>query len=260
MRENCAFCLATPVTIEDAIPSWVSRRLIKRGQRTRNFKIEDVLAADATPTISVGQKVKAAAPLVCATCNNGWMSQLESSVIPWFGPMLEGANIALKPSRQQQLATWACKTAFMLALVDSERDGVGQDHRSYLCKYKEPPPGVVVSLASYSGQFSGTQYDIKSASVSSADGQTNESPTEILTFSIGKVLFQVLAPAFGMTVHPAFDLPVPVRNRALQICPPSSFTLVWPPSQSVDDETFFVFSRGDHHPLQSILKSEKHRT
>src|SRR5579875_2796011 len=46
----------------------------------------------------------------CGRCNNGWMSELETSVEPILGPMLQGARRAITATDQHTLATWATKT------------------------------------------------------------------------------------------------------------------------------------------------------
>jgi len=51
---------------------------------------------------------------VCASCNNGWMSDLEGRAKPMLETMLEGRGRALHQEGQRTLAAWALKTAIMV--------------------------------------------------------------------------------------------------------------------------------------------------
>lgn len=56
---------------------------------------------------------------VCAACNNGWMSGLETEAQPILGPMLSDRPRVLTAPDQAVVATWATKTAH--AGVESRR-------------------------------------------------------------------------------------------------------------------------------------------
>jgi hypothetical protein len=51
---------------------------------------------------------------VCAGCNNGWMSQLETQAKPLLEPMILGKRRVVLPNdRARIVSTWAMKTALM---------------------------------------------------------------------------------------------------------------------------------------------------
>ena len=55
---------------------------------------------------------------VCGSCNNGWMSQLETRVEPIFLKLTTGTDIRdLKPDEIDTLARWTGKTAIVLGYV-----------------------------------------------------------------------------------------------------------------------------------------------
>jgi hypothetical protein len=52
---------------------------------------------------------------VCATCNNGWMSDLEGTSRPYLEPLITGlASQWISVEAQYQIALWATKTAMMV--------------------------------------------------------------------------------------------------------------------------------------------------
>jgi hypothetical protein len=57
-----------------------------------------------------GHTINTTVRAFCKSCNNGWMSDLESKAKPILEPMLTGTPKALGTSDQTLLATWVIKT------------------------------------------------------------------------------------------------------------------------------------------------------
>jgi hypothetical protein len=51
---------------------------------------------------------------VCGTCNNGWMSAIESENIPIIGSMFQDLSVPLNKEQQTSVAVWAVKTAIVM--------------------------------------------------------------------------------------------------------------------------------------------------
>jgi hypothetical protein len=51
---------------------------------------------------------------VCRVCNNGWMSGLESKIIPILTQILDDQRVSLDEVQQKDLALWVTKMAFLL--------------------------------------------------------------------------------------------------------------------------------------------------
>jgi hypothetical protein len=45
-------------------------------------------------------------PVVCEECNTGWMSRLETAVIPILTPIIKGSFCAITPDRRRLIAEW----------------------------------------------------------------------------------------------------------------------------------------------------------
>jgi hypothetical protein len=78
MARACIFCAGTPVEVEDAWPLWLRRRFetpttiraTREGSKPLSF-----------PTDKIELRLKA----VCQSCNQGWMSDLETrGNRPWL--------------------------------------------------------------------------------------------------------------------------------------------------------------------------------
>jgi hypothetical protein len=80
--------------------------------------------------------------IVCADCNSGWMSRLETAARPIFEPLMPGTRrVILQPSEQRTLAFWIVKTAMTLQLSHPTRqpDAIPGAHYSELYKEQRPP-------------------------------------------------------------------------------------------------------------------------
>ncbi|MFJ2297358.1 hypothetical protein [Oerskovia paurometabola] len=58
--------------------------------------------------------------LVCAPCNNGWMSQLEDAVEPILLPAALGKVVALDEGQQGLVLKWLAKTAIVMEFMDQQ--------------------------------------------------------------------------------------------------------------------------------------------
>jgi hypothetical protein len=87
---------------------------------------------------------------VCADCNNGWMSALESQAQPILTPMLRDQPRALTAVEQHIIATWATKT--MLTMQGTNIGGervVSLDRYHWFCGHQTPLPGSHAWLCRY---------------------------------------------------------------------------------------------------------------
>lgn len=88
--------------------------------------------------------------LVCETCNNGWMSQLEGECQPHITKLMNMKT--LKPEMDylekdhETIAKWAFKNAILLNSATNYRQLVPNEH--YICLYTGSiPKGVFIDLA-----------------------------------------------------------------------------------------------------------------
>lgn len=137
----------------------------------------------------------------CATCNNGWMSQLEDKakdlILGWF----RGWGATWHRRQQRELATWALLKAIVLDQTHPDSPVIPPNFASYLYEREQPPEQVWVWLTACDPElvafysFQGVQITAKDAT---------ESPDEptvfIVTFTIGPLVFQL-----GGTVLEGFD-------------------------------------------------------
>jgi hypothetical protein len=146
---SCVFCGATPTNSEDIIPRWLVRFLRLIPPATRRFgrtfaDRTDLGGAGAQSVAGIGVgKVKA----VCKnTCNNGWMKRLEDQAKPILQDLLLKEDPkTLDLESQEILATWATKTATMLAIKYSKLPS--RELLTPLSEQGRPAPTAIVWMA-----------------------------------------------------------------------------------------------------------------
>jgi hypothetical protein len=148
VARTCLFCNARATTREHVLPRWARsalaatepepiRQLITIGTQ-RPIERERM-------TLLFGDTAK----VVCATCNNGWMSRLEASTRAIMIPMIRDEATLLDRNAQRILASWALKTANVAdhAQGDDWRHTPMEAERRHLAECGEPSANVLVWLA-----------------------------------------------------------------------------------------------------------------
>jgi hypothetical protein len=143
---RCLFCgSAGPLTREHLWPDWMNREFPElTGPTTHLTSIDDPSAHQWVREI-FGERAR----LVCGPCNSGWMSQLEHKVRPLLAPMFRGLTIKLGPQRQEILAAWALKTAFVRAATSRDEGPrrIPDVDRRTLFETRRPPAQTTIWTA-----------------------------------------------------------------------------------------------------------------
>jgi hypothetical protein len=245
--KGCVFCGRSDrkITREHVFAGWVdavfpsaarepARTVIKRSS-------EASLEFESLP---FEQKVA----IVCAECNNNWMSALETSAGPILGPMVGSAiPTELTPAAQRSIATWATKTALVLQYLHPANRIIpdGEYHRFY--SMREPLPEHVVLLArreSFTDQATGVsnlvtsrEQLVNSIPYSSANrdeinmAMARGAVVYRVTFALGFVIFVVLGHTFPMPMDVQLS---PSGEEFIRGIWPIQSRSVWPAPRPVE--------------------------
>jgi hypothetical protein len=175
---------------------------------------------------------------LCKSCNNGWMSRLESEAKPVVESILDGTANEIDPSAQSTLATWAVKTAMVLGALDPNRPWFySEDERHRMRTTRLVPQRTSVWLAKCVNQR-----DIYTAA---KDHRRNPGDDSIRAFSVtmafGSLAFQVVtlkAPAaIPPNVAVTYDVSDgPWDETLVQVWPRSESPKIWPPTYGLDSD------------------------
>lgn len=147
-RRGCTWCQSADAdSEEDVIARWIAALFVERFWRlSPNLQVQgagrwyDMDEAKTTPA----KRVRILIP-ACSSCDNGWMSELESKVgPPVLTPLVSGDPLTMRDPDADILAAWAFKTLVNAAFERHRRAStiVRPDLRQYLVMYRTPPPEV----------------------------------------------------------------------------------------------------------------------
>ncbi len=233
---RCVFCGGERLTREHVWPQWIVAAI---RQHVGPGPIRVARPGDTPYDVP---ELDVAVRMVCATCNNGWMSSLETGVRPALEPMILGRlPVLLTPAMQALLARWAFKTALMVDLFkpQSERDYSAREYRMMLdpnlfsVTARSSDPLVTVWAAAYSGK--GATYSSRSSAFPftappsyTRDGivaTTGHSTRGVIhTLRVMHSLFQVLVIERG--ANPLTSVSGPPAS--IQLAPPTRSPAEWP--------------------------------
>ena len=139
----CMFCLNKASTCEDAWPLWLMKHFPTSSTAHMNAEIGG-WKLDSWSPAKPSLRVKR----LCPSCNNGWMSRLESETKPVLESILDDQLKDLDTSAQLTLARWAVKTAMVLEATDSNRCWFySEDDRQLMRKALDLPQRTSVWIA-----------------------------------------------------------------------------------------------------------------
>ncbi|MEK8146667.1 hypothetical protein NKH18_51540 [Streptomyces sp. M10(2022)] len=81
---SCVFCGGSPVTKEHIFPQWLNEYLLPGRQQTEQARYGEGAYDKTRQSVGLDFTVKK----VCASCNNGWMSQLEVASKDALAPLI----------------------------------------------------------------------------------------------------------------------------------------------------------------------------
>jgi hypothetical protein len=201
-QKPCIFCgRSGNKSKEHFYPDWLSEFIVTDGIHntattiTQRGYAPKVLAARSRRQ---GHLITKKFRVVCESCNNGWMSQIESAVKPILVAGIHGVELNLDREQQRNLATWVCLKAMV---CEHSNPGTASTpfvdrHAFYIDRFI---PGYFriyfgahsTSSVAWLYRHSATISLSKSPSPPLLDGlQRNVQTT---TFILGRFLFHVLA-------------------------------------------------------------------
>lgn len=231
---TCLFCDGTSLTLEHVWPDWISKHLYgqpKHGRFTaRRFEGVDRHAVGDTFKAS---ELNIKARVVCASCNNGWMSELEAVTQPVLKPLLLGDSMSLDDLAQTTLRAWIVLRAMIL-----ERSGPAittfyteAERRAFAHTSLEPKDGTYIWVFQYQNKQWAARSNIMNGGLHMVRGGPQTNRLQVITAFVGRFGFQVLVARWPKRRRLDFDS-LAVRTFATPLAslwPDPNDVLDWPP-------------------------------
>jgi hypothetical protein len=237
--ECCIFCGNPADSKEDLFPRWILKRVQTRQPLYRQM-------GDGPPTITEDQEVRL--QCVCQTCNNTWMSGMETTVKKFMGAMIEDLSFSLDRQNQQNLAEWAVKCAMCNDTVDAHpRFFTESECHAFKEKRKIPDRTLV-----FTGRFTGRSLDSNGVDFTLIEPETGQLLVRghVYNVMVGHVVLQVLSwhpePQHKDKIIRMRAADGPWDKLTIQILPIQKRSVNWPPPMSlstVADVTHYGYFR-----------------
>jgi hypothetical protein len=144
--KRCVFCGAPPpLTNEHVFPWWV--RSGDAGKtKTLYIRESGRATGERWGHSRSGNPRDVQAKAVCATCNNGWMNNLDHTLATLGPQLLKGRTIRLTKTKQEALAAWSTKIMLMLQHTHRRQDHFVIPPEDYHRFYADKHPGELMRI------------------------------------------------------------------------------------------------------------------
>jgi hypothetical protein len=227
-RRACVFCGAEGVSKEHLWSDWIRGMLTDPSEATAHTRNSARTAQEwkAPPFTAVVR-------CVCARCNQGWMSDIETEVKPHLQPMIQGRQRILGTKAQTALAKWVFLKVLMFDQWRNDDSRiVSSEHYRDFYAGKRPPLHTRVMTAAYEGGTSIGRYNDVSLDLTPPGGAEELQGVNayLATMTIHHAVLQV----FGHQYREELDLTRP-PNLAAAVTRiwPIRQPVAWPPNRTI---------------------------
>jgi len=265
--KKCIFCPSPgPLTDEHIWGDWIlNGGHVPRTQNKHKASFTVInrpgVADERMVHTKAGDPLGANIRIVCAECNNGWMSRVQERAKPQLIPLLKGNAWALGVNAQRAIAAWACMATMTSEYLSRQSSSVSisQNDRDLIRQQEMPPPSWRVWLGCYDrqkwvGQWTHTTVPILEEQ-DIPPGTPAPPNTQTTTFIIGKLYVHTMCSHFPENTKLWDWRPVPHARRFLvPIWPLERGIVGWPP-QRMSDKDAQDFSMAFFNTIDTVGRS-----
>jgi hypothetical protein len=141
-QSRCIFCDGTPLTKEHLYPQWAHALLPDSTAGTTEFwRKAGPTEADRLDKTRPrqGSTLHYTFKVVCAQCNNGWMSKIEQNIKPALISIIQGTRLDLSDDNYKPLVEWATLKVMVIDASSKEMQTFTRDQRfAFMSERKIP--------------------------------------------------------------------------------------------------------------------------
>ena len=262
ISKYCIFCGKAPTTREHIWADWLSQYIPKTmpNHNSASTMVNADRSVDKISKVWGGDPRSRRLQIVCAPCNNGWMSSLQSAVKPTLVPLISGKSINLTLQRQKILAAWSAMSVICAEYFYPKSAAISVTDRRWLYKTHTAPNDFRIWIGDFdrkewrphwghsSLRISAAEYEAPQGWTTHPDG-TPRVNTQTTVFVVGRLFILAYSCPFSEILH-AEKIVDAVDSRLSQIWPPRHSFLLWPPADTLSDRSAdnlagSIFSRLD---------------
>ncbi len=241
---KCVFCERGGLTKEHMWAGWL-RNYIDRTMEEHRIGSTLIFPANREEFIErhTGDPHSRKIRCVCRECNNGWMSQVQTSVKPFLVPMLIGQGIGLHRNGQTTVAAWASTMVMVAEFLDRGKIAIPQVDRAFLYEKRRPPSHWRIWVGRHRRKLHPLYTHNILPFVSKEEferiprGTMGEANTQTSTICLGEhLIIHVMSSRVARSIVRRWSLPPIIDLRMAQIWPVRRSLVMWPPSGAPLDD------------------------
>ncbi len=244
----CLFCdEASRYEKEDVLPVWLAEVLRQMNpgmkydshrMRVREGRIDRQHISRGHGSVAGVHKL----PIVCRSCNGGWMSEIEQHAKPILTPLVQGLRTTLTVQDQYTVSLWMTLKSLMYELLDWSHHFIRPEYFQTFFTIRKPPPNFRVCLAEFGGGLNQVASYVR---VPLIGHESDKPPTpgpnlQLLTLIFGHLVIQSVLPFDGTVSALRYEPPTPTTTF-VSIWP-TQRTSTWPPRKRMSEPLFRVFA------------------
>jgi hypothetical protein len=224
----CVFCSTGRLTNEHIFPRWLATILTAAvvgsgvtSQRTRR----SADGASDTQRWAAADVASSVVGVVCAACNNGWMSEIEARAKAVLSPMVSGERTTLSPAAQLDLAAWTAMKGYIVEYALGDVIVATPEERHALMDAKHPQGAVPVRIGAV--ERTGIPSSVTRIVYNVRRDGSQQGLAACTTFALGCAVLQVRH-GVGITIDWT-KMSEPWTDH-LPVNPPCPREIQWPPA------------------------------
>ncbi|MGO8964997.1 hypothetical protein [Mycobacterium sp.] len=264
-QQKCVFCGAPADSKEHQWPDWLKESTVVERTAVNHMQHDGgsvPALIDGKPVILAhsrlrrhsGPPISKKLKIVCAPCNNGWMSRLEKATKQFLLPMIDGTPTTLDRHQQLILSRWADKMGVVAEFSSPENLISTLADRQRVMDEQDPNPALYtrVWIGSNGGDLGNAVQKHRSCRVADANnlktGLRGGARTHL--FAVGHVVLFVLGASIDFFDGYRPSELVNHEGKFLQIWPITEESVQWPPQEKL--------SAGEFELLGNSLTADSH--
>jgi hypothetical protein len=176
-------------------------------------------------------------PVVCAPCNNGWMSRLEKKTKPIMLPMIDDEPRELDKDDQRTIARWVDKVVMVWETTAPDKAVTTPDDRLRVMNESQPRPArrtqLWIGRTEHSPTITQLRHSYAKRLHLDGSGETEKMRADV--FVVGYVCLVVTGSA-SRAYEPPAVLAEHMSDRLTRIWPATRQSVHWPPSATMTTE------------------------
>lgn len=235
-RRLCIFCNGKNISGEHVWPDWIGQYVsasqgAKYGEYGYSFRHTGEMAGLVRERYYNGPSSTKKLRVVCETCNNQWMSRIETGAKPFLGPMMFGSGLALSNENRLMLARWVALKTMVIEHGDHAGLVTPYDMRDEFRRTGNMPQNFHIWIARHhvhEWQFQMRRHTAVVAKPGAPLPPMDQRNMQVVALGVGQLFILAVT-----VTAPGVEIPLRVPPWMPKLWPALG-ELHWPPAQAFD--------------------------